>query len=108
MNNIKSINSIKKLEKYGKLGELKYEIEPKNIILIPDNFNGDINSLKLELLPKEKYFFISGKNFQLIIDTLNEKEKMIKELKSLLEKYKNQKNELNYKINKINENNEEI
>ena len=108
MNNIKRINSIKKLEKYGKLGELNYEIESKNIILIPDNFNGDINSLKLELLPKEKYFFISGKNFQLIIDTLNEKEKMIKELKSLLEKYKNQKNELNYKINKINENNEEI
>ena len=99
-NNMNKINSTIKIEKYGKLGELNYEIEQKNIILIPDNFNGDISSLKLELLPKEKYFFISGKNFQLLIDTLNEKEKMIKELQSLLEKYKNQKNnELNYKIN---------
>ena len=106
MNNIKRINNTINIEKYGKLGELNYEIEPKNIILIPDNFNGDINSLKLELLPKEKYFFISGKNFQLIIDTLNKKEKMIKELKSLLEKYKNQNNiEVNYKINKISKNN---
>ena len=109
INNLKRINNTIKLEKYGKLGELNYEIEPKNIILIPDNFNGDINSLKLELLPREKYFFISGKNFQLIIDTLNEKEKMIKELDALLDKYKNQKNnELNYKINKINENKQEI
>ena len=105
-NNMNKINSTIKIEKYGKLGELNYEIEQKNIILIPENFNGDISSLKLELLPKEKYFFISGKNFQLIIDTLNEKEKMIKELKSLLEKYKNQKNnELNYNIN---ENKKEI
>ena len=59
-NNMNKINSTIKIEKYGKLGELNYEIEQKNIILIPDNFNGDINSLKLELLPKEKYFFISG------------------------------------------------
>jgi len=109
INNLKRINNTIKLEKYGKLGELNYEIEPKNIILIPDSFNGDINSLKLELLPREKYFFISGKNFQLLIDTLNEKERMIKELEALLNKYKNQKNnELNYKINKINENKQEI
>jgi len=109
INNLKKINNTIKLEKYGKLGELNYEIEPKNIILIPDNFNGDINSLKLELLPREKYFFISGKNFKLLIDTLNGKEKMIKELEALLDKYKNQKNnELNYKINKINENKQEI
>ena len=83
------------ISKKGKIGGFDYEIEPRNIFLIPDNYNIDVNNLKLcekELLPKEKNYFISEKNFQLLKDTLNEKEEMIKELNYLLEKYKNQNN----------------
>ena len=94
-----------KIKKKGKLGELNYEIEPKNILLIPDNFNININNqiYEKELLPKQKTYFITEKNFLLIKETLNEKEEIINELNYLLEKYKNQKNN---NISSINNNND--
>ena len=86
------------IDKKGKIGCLDYEIEPRNIFLIPDNckinFN-DLNICEKELLPKEKNYFISEKNFQLLKETLDEKEKIIKELNYLLEKSKNEKNKIN-------------
>ena len=94
-----------KIKKKGKLGELNYEIEPKNILLIPDNFNININNqiYEKELLPKQKTYFITEKNFLLIKETLNEKEEIINELNNLIEKYKNQKNN---NISSINNNND--
>ena len=92
-NNRNNFGNNNNISKKGKIGSFDYEIEPRNIFLIPDNYNIDVNNLKLcekELLPKEKNYFISEKNFQLLKDTLNEKEEMIKELNYLLEKYKNQ------------------
>ena len=88
-------------------------IEPRNILLIPDNSKVDMNLLKMcekELLPKEKNYFISEKNFLLIKDTLNEKEEIIKELNYLLEKYKNHNNNKLYinKENDISNENKEI
>ena len=70
----------------GKMGKLEYEIEPRNILLIPDNFNIKNNNIKIwekELSTKEKNYFISETNFQLIKDALNEKENNINELKLL-------------------------
>ena len=96
-NSEKNINNrnMKKniIDKKGKIGCFDYEIEPRNIILIPDNSQINFNDLKIcekELLPKEKNYFISEKNFQLLKDTLNEKEEIIKELNFLLEKSKNE------------------
>ena len=103
-NNINNITEHKKhynIPKKGKIGNLDYEIEPRNILLIPENFNINNNNLRIcekELLPKEKNYFISEKNFQLIKDTLNEKEEIIKELNYLLEKMKKQNNNINNKI----------
>ena len=74
--------------KKGKMGKLEYEIEPRNVLLIPDNFNIKNNNIKIiekEFLPKEKNYFISESNFQLIKDVLNEKEKNINHLKQSLE-----------------------
>ena len=78
-NNNKSNNKIKK----GKMGKLKYQLEPRNILLIPDNFNVKNNNIKIcekELSQKEKNYFISETNFQLIKDALNEKESLINQL----------------------------
>ena len=90
-NNINKSNI--NIDKKGKIGNLDYEIEPRNIYLFPENCDINEKNLKLsekELLPKEKNYFISEKNFQLIKDTLNEKEEIIKELNDLLEKSKNE------------------
>ena len=69
--------------KKGKMGKLEYELEPRNILLIPDNFNVKNNNIKIcekELSQKEKNYFISETNFQLIKDALNEKESLINQL----------------------------
>ena len=82
-------NNINSNSKRGKMGKLEYEIEPRNILLIPDTFNIKNTNLKVcekELLPKEKNYFISETNFQLIKDALNEKENNNNELKLLLGK----------------------
>lgn len=96
--NINNRNTKKNIiDKKGKIGCFDYEIEPRNIILIPDNSQINFNDLKIcekELLPKEKNYFISEKNFQLLKDTLNEKEEIIKELNYLLEKSKNENNKV--------------
>ena len=87
--NSKENNSSNSPSKRGKMGKLEYAIEPRNILLIPSNVNINKNNLKIcekELLPKEKNYFISETNFQLIKNALNEKEKNINNLKSLLEK----------------------
>ena len=119
-NNSNNINNNIKIDKKGKIGDLDYMIEPRNILLIPNNSQVDMNLLKMcekELLPKEKNYFISEKNFQLIKDTLNEKEEIIKELNYLLEKYKNQnnnklyinkENDISYENKETNNNNEKI
>ena len=67
-NNKINRNNIKKniIDKKGKIGSLDYEIEPRNIFLIPDTYKINENNLKIcekELLPKEKNYFISEKNF---------------------------------------------
>ena len=87
--NSKENNSSNSPSKRGKMGKLEYAIEPRNILLIPSNVNINKNNLKIcekELLPKEKNYFISETNFQLIKNALNEKEKNINNLKTLLEK----------------------
>ena len=79
-NNIYKNNSN---SKKGKMGKLEYELEPRNILLIPDNFNIKNNNIKIsekELSQKEKNYFISETNFQLIKDALNEKENLINQL----------------------------
>ena len=99
-NEINHRKNFYKNNKKGKIGSLDYEIEPRNIFLIPDNFNINDKNLRIcekELLPKEKNYFISEKNFQLIKDSLNEKEEIIKELNYLLEKEK-LKNKINNNI----------
>jgi hypothetical protein len=81
-------NSFNSNSKRGKMGKLEYAIEPRNILLIPDNVNIKNTNLKIcekELLPKEKNYFISDTNFQLIKNALNEKENTINKLKSALE-----------------------
>ena len=94
--------------KRGKLGKLEYEIEPRDILLIPDNFNVKNNNIKIsekDLETKEKTYFISESNFQLIKDALNEKENTINDLKLMNEKYIKQISlleEENSKLEKIN------
>lgn len=94
--------------KRGKLGKLEYEIEPRDILLIPDNFNVKNNNIKIsekDLETKEKTYFISESNFQLIKDALNEKENSINDLKLMNEKYIKQISlleEENSKLEKIN------
>ena len=94
--------------KRGKLGKLEYEIEPRDILLIPDNFNVKNNNIKIsekDLETKEKTYFISESNFQLIKDALNEKENAINDLKLMNEKYIKQISlleEENSKLEKIN------
>ena len=111
-NNKINRNNIKKniIDKKGKIGSLDYEIEPRNIFLIPDTYKINENNLKIcekELLPKEKNYFISEKNFQLLKETLNEKEEIIKELSYLIEKIKNENNKIIIDKKNIN-NNERI
>ena len=106
-NNNKSNNKIKK----GKMGKLKYQLEPRNILLIPDNFNIKNNNIKIceeELLKKEKNYFISESNFQLIKDALNEKENLINDLKSLKEKNNKQISLLEEENKKLEEANNEL
>ena len=114
-NNINNINNITEnnkkcnIPKKGKIGNLDYEIEPRNILLIPENFNRhNFKICEKELLPKEKNYFISEKNFQLIKDTLNEKEEIIKELNYLLEGMKKPNNNMNNNINSNEEMKEKI
>ena len=106
-NNNKSNNKIKK----GKMGKLKYQLEPRNILLIPDNFNIKNNNIKIceeELLKKEKNYFISESNFQLIKDALNEKENLINDLKILKEKNNKQISLLEEENKKLEEANNEL
>ncbi len=94
--------------KRGKLGKLEYEIEPRDILLIPDNFNVKNNNIKIsekDLETKEKTYFISESNFQLIKDAHKEKENTINDLKLMNEKYIKQISlleEENSKLEKIN------
>ena len=106
-NNNKSNNKVKK----GKMGKLKYQLEPRNILLIPDNFNIKNNNIKIceeELLKKEKNYFISESNFQLIKDALNEKENLINGLKILKEKNNKQISLLEEENKKLEEANNEL
>jgi hypothetical protein len=105
--NNKSNNKIKK----GKMGKLEYQLEPRNILLIPDNFNIKNNNIKIcekELLKKEKNYFISESNFQLIKDALNEKEKSINNLKLIKEKNDKQISLLEEENKKLEEANNEL
>lgn len=105
--NNKSNNKIKK----GKMGKLEYKLEPRNILLIPDNFNIKNNNIKIcekELLKKEKNYFISESNFQLIKDALNEKEKSINNLNLIKEKNDKQISLLEEENKKLEEANNEL
>ena len=104
-------NNINSNSKRGKMGKLEYEIEPRNILLIPDTFNIKNTNLKVcekELLPKEKNYFISETNFQLIKDALNEKENNNNELKLLLEKKDKEITLLEQENKKLEEANNEL
>lgn len=97
--------------KRGKLGKLEYEIEPRDILLIPDNFNVKNNNIKIsekDLETKEKTYFISESNFQLIKDALNEKEKSINNLKLIKEKNDKQISLLEEENKKLEEANNEL
>ena len=104
-------NNINRYSKRGKMGKLEYEIEPRNILLIPDNFNVKNNNYKIcekDLLCKEKNYFISETNFQLIKDALNEKEKKIIELNLLINKNNEQNNDYIKKISLLEEENKKL
>ena len=111
--NIENSNEYKNnsYTKKGKMGKLEYEIEPRNILLIPDNFNVKNNNYKIcekDLLCKEKNYFISETNFQLIKDALNEKEKKINELNILINKNNEQNNDYIKKISLLEEENKKL
>ena len=97
--------------KREKMGKLEYQLEPRNILLIPDNFDINNNKIKIceeELLKKEKNYFISESNFQLIKNALNEKENLIKELKLLKEKNSKQISLLEEENKKLENANNEL
>ena len=97
--------------KREKMGKLEYQLEPRNILLIPDNFDIKNNKIKIceeELLKKEKNYFISESNFQLIKNALNEKENLIKELKLLKEKNSKQISLLEEENKKLENANNEL
>ena len=111
--NIENSNEYKNnsYTKKGKMGKLEYEIEPRNILLIPDNFNVKNKNYKIcekDLLCKEKNYFISETNFQLIKDALNEKEKKIIELNLLINKNNEQNNDYIKKISLLEEENKKL
>ena len=97
--------------KREKMGKLEYQLEPRNILLIPDNFDIKNNKIKIceeELLKKEKNYFISESNFQLIKNALNEKENLIKEFKLLKEKNSEQISLLEEENKKLENANNEL
>ena len=97
--------------KKGKMGKLEYELEPRNILLIPDNFNVKNNNIKIcekELSQKEKNYFISETNFQLIKDALNEKENYINQLQLTIQQNDDKISLLEEENKKLEEVNNEL
>ena len=97
--------------KKGKMGKLEYELEPRNILLIPDNFNVKNKNIKIcekDFLYKEKNYFISETNFQLIKDALNEKENKIIELNLLMNKNKEENDDYIKKISLLEKENKKL